>query len=271
MNILILFSGTKSFSKVLQKNKNNVIRTLDIDSYFDPTYNVDILSWDYKEALKDFKVDYLHSSPVCKYFSKIKHNKCKEYKKLFKKGFELIDKTIEIINWVITEQTPNLKFTIENPKNRITLEYEPLKKYKHIITSYCQYGFLYRKDTTFWYYGFDLELKPRCDNNNICLSKTLTILHKTHKVRIGINNGKKSKFKKNSEDQIGCNEYFKYLRHKVVLGHQPKHDDQIIGWKHFTDLRHEEDYLSSKYKYSDTYFRYRIPSKLIEDIIKCLN
>jgi hypothetical protein len=243
MNILILFSGTKSFSKVFN-NGNNIIRTVDIDNYFKPTYNVDILKWDYKTDLKDFKVDYLHGSPVCKYFSKLQS--ANKNKPDINKGYILVDKIIEIINWIKKNNNSKLKFTIENPKNKHTLQYKPLMKYKHCITSYCQYGFLYQKDTTFWYGGFILKLKPRCNTKNICLSKSL-VNNKVHKVRIGLGNkqiqSKDNTFGKNHKLQIGCVEYFKSLR------------------------------LTNKYKnlkYSDVYFRYRIPELLIEDIKNCL-
>ncbi len=237
MNILILFSGTKSFSKVFEKNPKNKIRTLDIDNKFKSTYNVDILKWDYKNALKDFKVDYIHSSPICKYFSYLK-NTYKNRKENLPKGFILIDKSIEIINWIKKNQNPKLKFTIENPKTTATLKYEPLIQYKHCITSYCQYGFLYQKHTTFWYGGFDLILKSHCNKKNICYSKGL-VNGKSHKVRIGLH--KKDPNKK-------------------------RHEDQILDWMYLKELKKEGIYK----KYTETEFRYRIPSKLIEDIERCL-
>jgi len=275
MNILILFSGTKSFSKVLEKNKNNIIRTLDIDNYFNPTYNIDILKWDYKNDLKDFKVDYLHSSPVCKSFTHLQNcNRFIKSKPTLKDGFILIDKTIEIIKWIQKEQNPKLKFTIENPKTKYTLNYEPLKNYKYCITSYCQYGYLYKKDTIFWYDGFNLILKERCNNKNICFSKSITNSN-AHIVRIGLskkNKNIKYLVNKNHKDQIGCNEHFNNIKniHKIVLGYKPKNKDQIIGWKYFTYLKNNNEYKINKYKMSDTYFRYRIPKKLIIDIINQL-
>jgi len=68
MNCLILFSGTKSFSNNLTEHN---VRTLDIEKKFEPYYCTDILKWNYQEELKDFKVDYLHASPVCCHFSSL--------------------------------------------------------------------------------------------------------------------------------------------------------------------------------------------------------
>ncbi len=234
MNILILFSGTKSFSKVFGKNPKNKIRTIDIDNYFKPTYNEDILKWDYKTALKDFKVDYLHSSPICKHFTKIPNYNKK--KNTYEKGFILIDKTIEIINWIKKNQNPNLKFTIENPKNKITLDYKPLQKYKYCTTSYCKYDFLYQKNTTFWYEGFDLKLKPICNRKNICQSKKMNKKKNIHYLRIGYRMSEES--------------------------------GAMIDVKYYAKLRKTDEYKNIKM--TDKYFRYRIPPKLIEDIEKCL-
>lgn len=244
MNCLVLFSGTKSFSKVMKRiNKEcnrtiyKDIRTLDLNPHFNPTYNVNILEWDYKKDLKDFKVDYLHSSPVCTHFSKLKNHQ--HSKRDLNLGFSLFNKTIEIIEWIKKNNNKYLKFTIENPKSKLTLNYPPLMKYKYKFTSYCNYGFLYQKNTIFWYGGFDLKLKPQCNKKNICFSKSIN--KNIHKVRIGVS--KNSKTHKLGNGQIGDNEYYKYLRKN-------------------------EDYKGIIM--SDTFFRYRIPPLLIEDILKSL-
>ena len=284
MNCLVLFSGTKSFSKtMLRMNKESnrtiykEIRTLDLDNHFKPTYNVNILEWDYKTDLKDFKVDFLHSSPVCTHFSKLKNHS--NDKRDLKLGYSLFNKTIEIIEWIKKNNNKYIKFTIENPKSKLTLEYEPLMKYKRIITSYCSYSFLYQKDTTFFYGGFDLKLKERCNKKNICFSKSINN-NKCHKVRIGVS--KNSKTHKLGEGQIGDNKYYKYLReiikdnpnsntniHKVLMGYRSKNPVQMIDWKYFTYLRKNDDYKGVVM--SDTFFRYRIPPLLIEDILKSLD
>jgi hypothetical protein len=243
MNCLILFSGTKSFSKtMLRMNKEcdktiyKDIRTLDLNPHFNPTICENILEWNYKEYLKDFKVDYLHSSPVCTHFSKLKNHS----KRNLKLGYSLFDKTIEIIEWIKKNNNKYLKFTIENPKSKLTLTYPPLMTYKHKITSYCQYQFLYQKHTTFWYGGFELKLKCQCNIKNICYSKSIN--NNIHKVRIGVS--KNSKTHILGKGQIGDNEYYKELRKK-------------------------EEYKG--FKMSCQFFRFRIPPKLIEDILKSLD
>ena len=277
LNSLILFSGTKSFSKVMKNEKFKKhfkeIRTLDFDNHFNPTYNVDILKWDYKTDLKDFKVDYLHCSPPCCNFSNLKNGKERD----LELGFRLVDKTIEIIEWIKQNNNPKLKFTIENPKKSFTLEYEPLMRYKHTITSYCQYGYLYMKSSTFWYGGFDLKLKCMCNKNNMCFSKSIN--DNIHKVRIGMSkNSKDPTWAASNEGQIGDNLFFKRLKkmiqkypnenykvHKVLMGFTSKNKIQTIDWKYFTFLRKNEEY--NGVVMSDTHFRYRVPQPLIEDIL----
>ena len=228
MNVLILFSGTKSFSNNLKEHN---VRTLDIDKKFEPYYCVDILNWDYKTELEDFKVDYLHASPVCCHFSII-HNGSKKHKPDLNLGYSLVDKSIEIIKWIKENQNPSLKFTIENPKNSKTLNYEPLKEFKYKITSYCRYGFMYQKDTVFWYGGFNLELKERCKKSIIC----------------------------NSKKETGEN------YHKVRIAFKPHHIKQVKDGEYFKTLKQEDRYRN----FNITEMRYRIPDLLIQDIIKCL-
>lgn len=233
MNILILFSGTKSFSNNFKEHN---VRSLDIDKKFKPYYRVDILNWDYKKDLEDFKVDYLHASPVCCHFSSLNeiNKKTRNYKPNVELGYKLVDKSIEIIEWIKENQNPSLKFTIENPKNKKTLNYEPLKKYKYKITSYCKYGFKYQKDTTFWYGGFNLILKDKCKKGFICNSKKETG-ENYHKVVIAFNHKERTK----------------QLRDSV--------------W--FKTLKKQERYKN----FNDREMRYRIPDQLIEDIKKSLD
>ena len=112
MNCLILFSGTRSFEKVLEP-KGNKCYGVDICPIFNPYFCVDILKWDYREALKDIKIDYLHASPVCKEFTQLKNGKA--FKRDLDLGMSLIEKTLEILAWLI-HRNPYLIYTIENPR-----------------------------------------------------------------------------------------------------------------------------------------------------------
>lgn len=237
MKILVLFSGTGSIEKVYDNTHD--IRGLDFDNTFKPYYNVDILTWDYQTELQNWIPDYIHASPVCKEFSNLKNIRKNRDMDL---GTSLATKSIEIIEYVKT-LNPNLLFTIENPKG-LMRNLDFIQPYTRITTSYCKYGFPYKKDTDFWYGGFELKLKDCCRNTkdpkHWCEDKKK---YNTHRVRLGLAHLKDTgTYKRTNENQIGDGMYFKQLR------------------KDNPELSH----------YTDTYFRYRIPPKLCEDIRDCV-
>ena len=218
---LILFSGTRSFEKVFTSRMNWESRGVDIDNHFNSYYNVDILECDYKTALKDWIPDYVHASPVCKYFSKLKNGKPDETVI----GTRLVHKTLEIINYVLSKNKYFL-YIIENPVGKMR-KLDIMQSYNRITTTYCEYGFPYKKETDIWC-NFNLHLRAPCRKKCLCKS--------------ALNN-----------DGL----------HPVVVGYLPKHKDkQIIDWKYFSHLRRQFNIKG----YSDTYFRYRIPRRLINDI-----
>ena len=236
--MLCLFSGTKSFSKVFEK-KGWKCYTLDMDGFFEPTFNVDILKWNYQEDLKDIHIDYLHSSPVCKEFTQLKNGK--NQTRDLKLGVSLVDKTIEILKY-LQHRNPRLLFTIENPRSKDMRQIMSKYIYNRSTCSYCMYNFKYNKPSDFWNnIGLKLKMCSRrkkkegfpdgCDGmrNNKGI----------HKVRIGY----RGSYKKDGTKQF--------------------YDDlQIIDSKYFKELKKQEEFKG----YNDTYLRYRIPSGLIDDI-----
>ena len=228
VNCLVLFSGTKSISKSINRlHPDWNVLTLDIDKKFNPSFCVDILKWDYKTELKDMNIDYIHASPVCKEFSQLKNDNRERDLDL---GFSLLNKSLEIIKY-LKHNNPDLIYTIENPRNSFMRNHSVLKEiYKH-TTSYCKYGFKYQKITDFWTNMKDMKIKEVCNKKNPCNVK---IDNKYHPVRIG--------YKNTDTLQLRDDEYFKILRKEQGL----------VG-------------------FNDTYFRYRIPDGLCDDIIKSVN
>ena len=151
--VLVLFSGTGSIEKgldnyMLEEEKMDIeYRGVDINNKFKPFYNVDILKWDYQEALKDFIPDYLHSSFVCCEFSQLKNTK--NHTRNLDLGFSLINKTFEIYDY-LKHINPNLIMTCENPRNKYARGHERLLLLNRFTTCYCKYGFKYMKPTDFW-------------------------------------------------------------------------------------------------------------------------
>ena len=161
MKHLILFSGTKSFTKCIEKHyPEDTIVSIDIEEKYNPSICIDLLEWDYKLFFETYIPDYIHGSPVCREFSICKNTTTRN----LPAGFILVDKTIEIIEYVRT-LNPNLKWTIENPVNTYLNDYID---YNRLVVSYCKYGFNYRKNTYIWYGGFDLILlQCRYDCNSL--------------------------------------------------------------------------------------------------------
>lgn len=178
MNVLILFSGTKSFEKIMDTYPNTFNHySVDLDNTYKPTFNVNVLTWDYKTDLKDIKIDYIHSSPVCCEFSMLKTGNSR--KRDLSLGYSLVDKTLEIYNWV-KSINPNVKITIENPKSKFMRDYKPLSQFIICETSYCRYSFPYQKNTYFWS-NFEIGLKCCCNKDKCDFKKK----NNYHRVRIG--------------------------------------------------------------------------------------
>jgi len=177
MNLLELFSGTHSIGKIFKKNEYNVI-SVDLDNKFNPTHNVDILEFDYKQYPKDY-FTYIHSSPPCILFSqnqiswygrKKRHNITNEMVIWDKKQHEecmllsdiIVKKTLEIINYFKPKY-----FTIENPNhnNWNCIKYRPyMLEMSYTIVDYCMYDYSIKKPTII-FNNFNLKLKT-CDKSH---------------------------------------------------------------------------------------------------------
>ena len=241
MKILILFSGTGSIEKAIDRynttnNTKYEYRGLDIVNKYKPFYHKDILKWNYQEDLKDWIPDYIHASPVCKEFSPLKNGKSQE--RDMDLGMGLLNKAIEVINWV-KSHNENVIYTFENPRG-VMRKLDIMKKYNRYTTSYCKYGFSYRKPTDFWS-NIELKLKEICgrkkDKSNWC-DKMLGNKG-IHPVRIG-------------------------YRGSYINGKKVFYDDlQMMDSKYFQTLKKEDQYKG----YSNRDIRYRIPNSLCDSII----
>ncbi len=232
INVLVLFSGTKSVEKVLdtydtKKYKFNHY-SVDLDKRHKPSFNVDIMKWNYKKDLKNIRIDYLHSSFVCREFSNLKtgNNRIRD----LDFGYSLITKTLEIYNY-LKHINPNIIITMENPVNKYLRNYNPLSTFNRYETSYCKYGYPYQKNTWFWS-NIELKLKERCYCKSKCDFKNK---HNYHRVRIG---------------------YVEKTKYPLQIS-----DSQYL--KEYKQLPNRDLMITN-----GTYLRYRIPSGLIKDIIK---
>ena len=74
MNLLELFKGTGSISKVAEKMGFNIV-SLDIEEKYKPDILTDILKWDYKKFYYDtgFIPDFIWASPPCNTYSTLNY------------------------------------------------------------------------------------------------------------------------------------------------------------------------------------------------------
>jgi site-specific DNA-cytosine methylase len=134
MNILELFCGNGSFSKVAEERGHKVI-TIDIDKKFNPTICMDILNFKISD-LNGFKPDVVWASPPCIQYSHAKRQGIRDIEGANK----IVLKTIEIIR----DLKPKF-WIIENPQTGLLKNQEFMKDIPYSDVSYCKYGFPYRK------------------------------------------------------------------------------------------------------------------------------
>ena len=166
-----LFAGTHSVSKAVKRSaigRNYDVRVLsvDIDPKFDPSIVADISTWRYKgpieHFLKDrrpFDVVVVHASPPCTDFSRALTTRPRD----LEAGSRNVSAAFRIIKHVDPEF-----WTLENPVG--LLKEQPfMRRYAKYLntTSYCKFGFPYRKATNIWSNIPDLDL-PLCDAETPC-------------------------------------------------------------------------------------------------------
>tara|TARA_R100001463_G_scaffold51255_1_gene101832 strand:+ start:3652 stop:4308 length:657 start_codon:yes stop_codon:yes gene_type:complete len=206
--LLEIFCGTKSLSKVFEKN-NWEVYTIDIEKKYNPSECVNVLDWDYTKFDKDY-FNHIHLSPPCIYMSQNQqtwYNRFKgrgDKKYLFTKEIHLerlkesdilLYKCVEILDYF-----NNNTFTIENPyHNKFnSICNRNIINYDYTIADYCMYNYPIKKPTIF-FNNFNLNLK-RCDR---------THTHTSYKKYCGGGDSPKDKVYQIPEEL--CNEILKQV------------------------------------------------------------
>jgi site-specific DNA-cytosine methylase len=164
---LELFCGTKSFSKVADKDGYKTT-TLDNQQEFNPTILQDIL--DIPDNHFGY-FDIVWASPPCTAFSVAAIGKNWEKRSdgmLYPKsdnallGIELLKKTVRLIENI----KPKYWF-IENPRGAMRKMPEVQSFHRRTVT-YCQYGDTRMKPTDIWTNFTEWKSKPPCKNGDPC-------------------------------------------------------------------------------------------------------
>ncbi len=155
MRVLELFSGTGSLAKVARARGHEAV-TLDICPRHSPTICVNILEWDPSETYAPDHFFLIHASVPCENYSICKTTGCQ---RALEQADELVEKTLAIFSYFSTAV-----WTVENPATSLLWKRavaRPLLE-QMAKTSYCRYGYPYRKHT--WFANnLKLELHAPCD------------------------------------------------------------------------------------------------------------
>jgi hypothetical protein len=171
------FSGTKSFSKVMEKHGHDTL-TVDNDPLLKPDLLRDImlLPDDFLKFvdITCFHISMVWFSPPCQAFSvaTIGRN-WKDGKPISQKaegGIALLRKSIRLI----VNANHKTVWFIENPRGMMrtifnkVAEEEGLKNYYHHEITYCQYGDDRMKPTDLWTNAKWFKSRPVCGNGMSC-------------------------------------------------------------------------------------------------------
>ena len=139
MRLLELFSGTKSVSKIAKSLGWETI-SLDIDPKFSPDLCMDVMDFDYTQFPKNH-FSFVWASPDCRAYSVARSNAKIPREEAMAASDVLVEKTQQIINYF------SCAYCIENPASSRLWKREVAAGLQCITTSYCSFGYPYRKNT----------------------------------------------------------------------------------------------------------------------------
>lgn len=166
-----LFSGTKSFSKVMAAHGNQTF-TVDASFEFRPDLCMNILNLNTASVIFPEPVDILWASPPCQGFSVAAIGKNWNHDHTPKTdsarlGLALLSKTTSLIE----ELRPTWWF-IENPRGKMRKVFPPNFLFRHHAVlkeiSYCQYGDTRMKPTDIWTNAYWWKPRSICKNGDKC-------------------------------------------------------------------------------------------------------
>ena len=170
MNVLELFSGTRSVGKVCDQLGWG---SVSVDMILPADHQVDIMDFDYKQYPKDH-FDIVWASPPCTNYSKLQDGwlgrmrKGEIYtkeiqEKEMKEDDKLVLRTLEIIKYFNCEY-----WFIENPATSKMKDRPFMKELNNYIVDYCMYSdWGYRKRTRIWTNRKDFK-SLTCDGKGTC-------------------------------------------------------------------------------------------------------
>ena len=156
MRCLELFSGTGAVGRAFERLGWEVV-SLDIDPKCNPTHVVNVMSFDYRAYSSDY-FHFVWSSPVCTHYSVARTT---GGPRDLVSADGLVRRILDIMNYF------GCNWAIENPQSGLLKTREIVKGLPFFDTSYCRYGYSYRKTTRVWS-NLALCLRTPCSLRDPC-------------------------------------------------------------------------------------------------------
>lgn len=174
MRVLELFSGYECISNAFRE-KGHECYTIDWDKKFHSSMHIDIAELEINDLPEEFQhPDIVFCGTDCTTYSVAAISKHRS-KNLITGNLDPIsdkarraDATNKHVKKLIAEMNPKIVIW-ENPVGALR-KMDFMQEYVRNTTTYCQYGFTYRKATDF-FSNIDLHLKPPCKNGAPCHEK----------------------------------------------------------------------------------------------------
>lgn len=174
MKVLELFSGFAGISKAFEKRGHETFK-IDWDKRFDADMHCDISTLKVENLPEEWRhPDIVFSGTDCSPYSVAAISKHRRRNPLtgnldpISEKAKFADKMNKHVNELVKQLNPKI-FIIENPMGAMR-KMDFVKGLILNTTTYCQYGFSYRKQTDF-FSNIDLHLIPPCKNGDPCHEK----------------------------------------------------------------------------------------------------
>jgi hypothetical protein len=145
------------------------VDSLDLDPRFGPTFNANVMDWDFR-ALPPGRYDVIWASVPCENYSIARSNAHAPRDLVM--ADSLVRRTVEILDYF----QPRAYF-IENPAG--SLLWQRFTWPRVVQTSYCAYDFPYRKHTSVATNLLDFFLRDPCGGPGVC-AQMIGTRHKAH-------------------------------------------------------------------------------------------
>ena len=154
--LLELFAGTGSVGRAFKKLGWEVV-SVDIDPKTGASHVVDILLWNYGLYARGY-YDFVWASPVCQHYSVARTT---GPPRDLHAPDRLVQRALDLINYF------GCNWAMENPQSGLLKGRDIVKGLPYVDTSYCKFGYVYRKNTRIWT-SLAICLHAPCSLKNPC-------------------------------------------------------------------------------------------------------